>query len=252
MRFIHLFAIIILLSVTSCQQKVSGRLTNHELLTIDNNVGEDSSMLALIKPYRDTLNLLMDEVIGYNEAFMRSEKPESPLSNFVADLVLEAGVTFLAESGISGSEVMSVINVRGLRAPLLQGNVTMRNAFEVMPFENQMTLVKLNGMQLKRLFVHITKSQGDGISGAAFTMAGENAENITVGGKPVTDNTEYWVVTSDYLANGGDGYDVFQESEHILTADAKIRDLIIAHIKSLQINQQPIVADRRVRITVAN
>ncbi len=209
-------------------------------------------MLALIKPYRDTLNLLMDEVIGYNEAFMRSEKPESPLSNFVADLVLEAGVTFLAESGISGSEVMSVINVRGLRAPLLQGNVTMRNAFEVMPFENQMTLVKLNGMQLKRLFVHITKSQGDGISGAAFTMAGENAENITVGGKPVTDNTEYWVVTSDYLANGGDGYDVFQESEHILTADAKIRDLIIAHIKRLQSNQQPIVADRRVRITVAN
>lgn len=250
MRFIQLFAIIILLSFASCQNKVSGRLANHELLTIDKTVGADSSMLALIEPYRDTLNLLMDEVIGFNETYIRSEKPESPLSNFVADLVLQAGAAFLAESGISGVEIMSLINVRGLRAPLQQGKVTMRNAFEVMPFENQMTVVKLNGIQIKRLFNHIAKSQGDGISGATFTMEGENAENITIGGKPLTDTTEYWVVTSDYLANGGDGYDVFQESEHILTAEAKIRDLIIAHIKMLHSNGQPIVADRRVRITV--
>ena len=252
MRFLQLLSILIILSSSACQNKVSGRLANHELLTIDEATAADSSMLAFIKPYRDTLNLLMDEVIGCNEAYMRSEKPESPLSNFVADLVFQAGVSFLAESGIHDIDIISIINVRGLRAPLQQGKVTMRNAFEIMPFENQMTLVRLNGMQMKRLFNHIAKSKGDGISGAAFIMNGENAEDITVGGKPLEDNAEYWVVTSDYLANGGDGYDVFQESEHILTADAKIRDLIIAHIKRLQSNQQPIVADRRVRITVAN
>ncbi|WP_157666452.1 5'-nucleotidase C-terminal domain-containing protein [Alkalitalea saponilacus] len=206
--------------------------------------------MSIIEPYRDSLEQIMNEVIGKNKATIRSVKPESPLSSFVADLVLKAGKDFLERQHADELPVISVVNVRGLRAPLPAGDITIRNAFEVMPFENQMVAVKLNGKQIETLFNHIASIDGDGISGASFTLIEDRAEKIRIHNKKPIPDSLYWVITSDYLAAGGDHYNVFQESDQILTSKRTIRDLIIAHIKMLNKNGEIIKPDNTVRITV--
>jgi 2',3'-cyclic-nucleotide 2'-phosphodiesterase (5'-nucleotidase family) len=244
--FLFLFGVTMFLS---CRQVTTHSLKHHNLITIDSTKGTDSMMYQFIQPYRDSLEQVMNEVIGQNQIEMHSFKPESPLSNFVADLTLEAGIQFLDSSRINDEPVMSLVNTRGLRAALPQGQITVGNAFQIMPFENQMVAVRLNYEQMLLLFNHIAVSQGDGISGASFTLTATEPQNIKVQGIPLNKDTNYWVITSDYLADGGDDYTMFRSSEIQLTSPLKVRDLIISHIRILAGSNTEITPDKSIRIT---
>ena len=45
-----------------------------------------------------------------------------------------------------------MMNAGGLRAPISKGVVTVQNAFSLMPFENDLVVVKLSGEKVKMLF----------------------------------------------------------------------------------------------------
>jgi 2',3'-cyclic-nucleotide 2'-phosphodiesterase (5'-nucleotidase family) len=142
--------------------------------------------------------------------------------------------------------------VKGLRDPLSQGEITTRNIFEFMPFENKLVVVKMDANNLMMLFDHIAKSNGDGLAGASFSITNDKAINVLVNGQPIEDKKTYWVITSDYLADGGDGYSVFKSSDVHLVSDEKVRELIVAHIENL--TKQNLVVDynETPRITVLN
>ncbi|MCA1745051.1 MAG: 5'-nucleotidase C-terminal domain-containing protein [Bacteroidales bacterium] len=145
------FSLFISLIFASCtNHPITHRLTHHEFIEISNPAQIDSSMDAIIQPYRDSLDLAMNKVIGTSSASMRSFKPESPLSSFVADLVYDAGYQFLEEQGYPQPQLVALVNVRGLRAPMPEGPILLRNAYEIMPFENLMTAVLLKGEQLNQ------------------------------------------------------------------------------------------------------
>jgi 2',3'-cyclic-nucleotide 2'-phosphodiesterase (5'-nucleotidase family) len=233
-------------------QQLTHRLENHDMIGVDSTVGVDSVILKFIKPYTDSIKGVMNEIIGYNPKPMIAQKPESPLSNFVTDLVFEAGKKYLKNQNIKEGEILCVINVKGLRAPLSQGEITTRHIFEIMPFENKLVVVKMDANNLMMLFDHIAKSNGDGLAGASFSITNDKAINVLVNGQPIEDKKTYWVITSDYLADGGDGYSVFKSSDVHLVSDEKVRELIVAHIENL--TKQNLVVDynETPRITVLN
>lgn len=246
------FCLLLFLFLAACtNQPITHRLTHHEFIEISDPAKIDSSIDALIKPYRDSLDLAMNNVIGTSSASMRSFKPESPLSSFVADLVYDAGYKFLEEQGYSEPKLVALVNVRGLRAPMPEGPVLLRNAYEIMPFENLMTAVLLNGEQLNEFFRIVAHENGDGIAGATFMLTENGPESIRVNGQPIKETEEYWVVTSDYLVEGGDGYSVFGESDTHLTTNLTIRDLIIERIESMTAQNQVVSPVMSVRITDA-
>jgi 2',3'-cyclic-nucleotide 2'-phosphodiesterase (5'-nucleotidase family) len=222
------------------------------MIGVDSTVGVDSVILKFIKPYTDSIKGVMNEIIGYNPKPMIAQKPESPLSNFVTDLVFEAGKEYLKNQNIQEGEILCVINVKGLRAPLSQGEITTRHIFEIMPFENKLVVVKMDAANLMVLFDHIAKSNGDGLAGASFSITNNKAKKILVNGQPVDDNKIYWVITSDYLADGGDGYSVFKSSDVHLVSDEKVRELIVAHIQNLTKQNLDVDYDKTIRITVLN
>lgn len=246
-RFAGLWLILLL---ASCGQNLTHRLENHDMIKVDSAVGVDSSLLIFIKPYTDSIQGAMNETIGFNPKTILSQKPESPLSNFVADLVFEAGKKYLKSQNITEGDVMCLINVRGLRAPLSKGEITTRNIFEIMPFENQMVAVKMDAANLNDLFGHIAKSDGDGIAGASFTLTNQKAYDIRVNGKPLEDGKIYWVITSNYLADGGDSYNMFKKSDVHLVSNEKVRELIIEHIKELTRQSREVLPDETPRINV--
>ncbi len=187
-----------------------------------------------ISPYRDSLNKIMDQPIGKSTHVLNSYKPESPLSNFVADLMLEAGINFIKEHGEQQLPSVAVVNTKGLRAPLPQGVVTVGNIYEIMPFENSMVAVQLTGLQMQELFNHMVSEGGDGLSGASFIMSPPHAKEVLVGKEKLNDEQLYWVFTSDYIADGGDHYTIFGESDNIIYSPYTIRDLIMKKVQDLQ------------------
>ena len=243
--------ILTIILLVSCKQNYSHNSTSQELIKISDSIAIDKSIEEFIKPYRDSLEAEISVIIGKNREEMRSYKPESPLSSFVADIILSRGLEFLKENGVADADIPSiaVMNVRGLRTSLKPGDIIVRDIFEVMPFENNLTALYLSGEDIEHLFEHIAKANGDGLAGATCSLTSDGMKDIKIAGKPLDKEKHYWVFAPDYLANGGDSYFILQNSSKVFESNYKIRDLIIAHIKQQSSKGIEIMPDLSTRIT---
>jgi 2',3'-cyclic-nucleotide 2'-phosphodiesterase (5'-nucleotidase family) len=231
-QYLFIF-ILLILAATSCQLPENPSLTRSRQTTLDSTIAHDLTIAAYISPLRDSVNAIMNEVIGTSREEMFSKKPESPLSSFVADLLREEALKELKELEKEQLPVITVINIRGLRAPLPEGLIKVKHIYALMPFENQMVILKMTGKDIKKLYQHIGESNGDGLSGGSFTFDDQSVKNPKINNRPVENDSLYYVVTSDYLATGGDHYNIFANAEDKHESSQKIRDLIIQHIRDL-------------------
>jgi 2',3'-cyclic-nucleotide 2'-phosphodiesterase (5'-nucleotidase family) len=251
MKYLFAHILLILLFVYSCSSRpLTYTVASHSFIRADSASFADSAIKADIMPYREELNATMNEIIGYASATMISDKPEGSLSSLVADIVYEAGIELVGEAANDAS--MALVNVRGIRAPLSQGEIKLKNTYEIMPFENRLAAVKLSGNILQEVFNHIVIRNGDGISQATFTMTPQGAEDIKIHKKELNEDQTYWLFTSDFLAEGGDGYLMFSRADTIVLSDDTIRDLIIRYIKKENAAGNMIVPDTVARITVSS
>ncbi len=245
----HLFIIILLTTtVFSCQSPGRPTLTNSRQNSIDSTIKSDSTISAYIVPLRDSVEAIMNEVIGTSPKKMFPEKPESPLSSFVADLLQETARQEIKNLKKEQLPIITVINIRGLRAPLPNGRIQVKHIYALMPFENQMVILKMKGEDIKKLYQHMGESNGDGLSGGSFTFANKTVKNPQINGQPVKGDSLYYVVTSDYLATGGDHYTIFAKAIEQHESSHKIRDLIILHIRELHENGTSIPVPANTRI----
>lgn len=247
----YLFSVLItLLLVYSCKQHVQLNKLNGKLVTIDSTLNPDSMTNSEITPYKTGIDKLMNRVIGVNEAQLLSYAPESPLSNLVSDIIKDKALTFLKENNTDSLPLFSLMNIKGLRTPLAKGNITVRNIFELMPFENEITILTLPGDSIYALFEFICKTNGEGISGARVTYADNKITSLTINGKLFNKSKNYFLATSDYLANGGDYFNMITAPTQRKDIGSKIRESIIEHIENLSQNNQSVVAKIEGRITL--
>ena len=98
-------------------------------------------MLSMVQPYKSQTNDKMSEIIGENEAKLDKGKPGSTLTNFLADLVQNTVERKTGEK-LDGT----ITNYGGVRvAYLAQGNVTLGNVYEIMPFDNMIVVLRMKG-----------------------------------------------------------------------------------------------------------
>ena len=176
-------------------------------------------------PYKVRLDSLMKEVIAFSDIAIVKGRPEGPLNNLMADAMYEAGKS----RNIAFD--LAYTNYGGLRVPLPKGNIALFNVFELMPFENLITTVKFSGTDMQSFFDYIAAGGGDPISGATFMISDKKAVDIRIGGVSLDLNKSYTVLTSDYMANGGDGGAIFSRSTDRKEYDIKLRDAIIQYLK---------------------
>lgn len=130
----------------------------------------------------------------------RAYGTESAEGNLFGDLMLAA----------RPDADVALTNGGGLRADIPAGDLTYGRLFEAMPFDNRFALVTVKGKHLRRLVTSNLQRGGGilswgGLSARARCKDGVLAADIQVKGKPLSDDATYIVVTSDFLASGGDG-----------------------------------------------
>jgi 2',3'-cyclic-nucleotide 2'-phosphodiesterase (5'-nucleotidase family) len=103
---------------------------------------------------------------------------------------------------------------------------------------------------MQRFFDYIAESGGDPISGARFTIDNKKAVDITIDGKPFDVKKEYVVLTSDYMANGGDGGQIFSKNIERKDLNYKLRDAILDYLAKLKKEGKKLnpVIDGRIKI----
>lgn len=208
----------------------------------------DSTFVLKYLPFKEKLDAEMDEVIGYSKSDLVKNKPESKMTNFLADLLLEESKLILKKSGIKFVPDISFMNYGGIRTGISQGDITVRKIFEVMPFENELVILQLPGSEVQQFLDLIASRGGDSLSGVRFRINNNKATQVYIGGEPISPDRLYWLATSDYVADGGDSYAMLQNHQQRIETGAKIRDVIIQYMKRIQADGQIIdpVTDGRI------
>lgn len=224
--------LILLGVITACgSQKIANYSSTNNSIENDSSPSDLDSMIA---PYRIAMEAQMDEVIGSANFNLEKQAPESPLGNFAADVVYEAGVEYASKTKDIGLNAMKnsicLLNFGGLRSTINKGQLTIGNVYELMPFDNTVTLVKLSGEQMRELAKYIFSAHGQPISNAWLQLS-SNSEVMKIGGYNYNFEDEVIVVTSDYLANGGDKMNFFKNPIRKWDSGILMRDVFIDFIK---------------------
>lgn len=191
----------------------------------------DSTIVRYYLPYKKQLDQEMNKVIGFAETDLFKGKPESKLTNFLADLLLEESRSILSKAGRVPAADLAFLNYGGIRTGIPKGDVTVSKIFELMPFENELVVLQLSGADIQLFLDLIASRGGESISGVRFRIRNSKAVDITVDGKPLAHDSTYWLATSDYVADGGDSYGILMNSTDRINTGAKIRDAIIHYFE---------------------
>ena len=212
---IYIVAIIII----ACSPSYNLQSYNDEVIEVQSPV--DSTVLAIITPYQNGIESQMNEVLCVSEMEMNKGKPESLLGNFVTDLCLN-----YADAHVC------VMNTGGLRSTLQKGNITRGDIYTLMPFENELVVLELDIESFKGLVDYITKRGGEPFSGMTLKASSKGYDIEEVSRMEdffdFNKGDKIRVLTSDYLANGGDKMWFFKDKEQIKVG-IKLRDAIIDH-----------------------
>ena len=238
-----------LLFVVSCSKqnynvtKIAGKL-----LPITEKENQVAQIENFIKPYREHINKDLDSILAYCPVTLdKSGKWQSTIGNLMADVSLMRG-NLVFEARENRKIDICLLNSGGIRSILPKGNITARNAFEIMPFENSMVVIALKGEQISEMVDFlITDKKPHPLAGITFTINKNNqSKNILVQGKLLNEETVYYVGTNDYLSDGGDNMNFFKKAIQKYDLDYKLRNILIDYFK--QVDTIPVIND--VRITL--
>jgi 2',3'-cyclic-nucleotide 2'-phosphodiesterase (5'-nucleotidase family) len=196
-------------------------------------IAPDAKVESIILPFKTKLTADMGEVLCISKEPLFGGRPESPLTNFCADLILQESDTICLKKYPDIHISVSMVNRGGLRIPIPKGEVKVGNMFELMPFENEVVFLKLSGSELRRYIDHMASRGGEGVSGMRFGIKAGKGINPEIQGKPLDDSKSYWMVTSDYIANGGDGSEILTGVKERISTGVKFRDMFIDHLRKM-------------------
>jgi 2',3'-cyclic-nucleotide 2'-phosphodiesterase (5'-nucleotidase family) len=225
MRFIYLFGLILLFACHSPQKAVFQKSSS--LAILKDSIQQDKDAQALIEPYKEHLDSKMNEVIAESVVDLKKELPEGALGNMVSDVLLK----YTGRIGETKPD-FCVLNHGGLRIPVIyQGPITIRTIFELLPFENMLVMVELKGEDCQKLFDLIADSKGAPVGGMTMVINNKLAAQVKIKGEDFDPSRTYKVLTSDYIANGGDHANMMKNAIKTFQYDVKLRDAVIDELK---------------------
>ena len=243
----HFVIFITFIGLVSCTQEAS-KLSKIEgkILPIDSSYTANNAITEFVSPFRSRINQILDSTLTYAPHAITKTDGELNTSagNLMADIVLtQASPIFKSRTDKEIDFVM--MNHGGIRAVISQGNVSARNAFEIMPFENNIVVAELSASDVRDMVSFLTRSgRAHPISGLQVIInKDKEIKSIKIKGKPIDKKKTYYVATSDYLVSGGSTMGFFKNNTPITDTDYLIRNAMIDYFKKVD-TLAPKVDDR--------
>jgi len=196
------------------------------------SVPDNPRIKTMVAPFRNRMGEEIRQVIGETTGMLSKAVPEGTLGNFATDAMLWAANAHLPEPAH-----MALTNNGGLRVPISAGPITMGQMYELMPFENMLSVLVLTGSQVQVLCDQLADMRGEPIAGFSFRIAVEGgsrvAREIMVGDDALDLEAEYRLVTNDYMANGGDAPPILQSPVAREDLPVLLRDAFIEYVRFL-------------------
>lgn len=247
---IKTFAFLLLAALlTACSGQYRLTKSKASFIAISDSVKTSGSAIAnLIAPYKQKIDSQMNIPLARVEVELQKGQPEGSLGNMVADVLMAYCVR---SKGFEAN--FCVLNNGGLRLPVIYpGEITRGMVFELMPFENELVAIRLSGKDCKELFQFILAQNGAPVSGVKIKGNSKSIKDVKIKGASLDENASYWIITSDYLANGGDNMSIFKRAMERYPLEVKLRDALMKELETMGQLGVPVYNVKEGRVSIEN
>jgi 2',3'-cyclic-nucleotide 2'-phosphodiesterase (5'-nucleotidase family) len=205
---------------------------------VDATISDDKAVDKMLEAYSPKVRAL-EQVIGKLKGDLRKGGVGAgSLGNFVAD-----GIRAESSRKLGGPVLLAVTNSGGMRKNAIsEGDLTLRDIFELLPFENALVAFDLTGAQVLDL-LRVVVSNRDAQSGARIKYRVTTDKQLEVESvkllidgqeKEIDPKAVYTVISIDYLLNvtGGDYAVVLKQATNTRPLSLTIRDAITNYVKA--------------------
>lgn len=182
-----------------------------------NATKQDVGLQAQIEEWRKPFEAYAAEKIGTTNIVLdRStcQEQECTLGDLISDAILQ----YRLDAGSNAS--FALVNGGGIRATIDVGDITRGQVITAFPFGNAVVEVTYSGADLWKIFEGLVSgvnqynqeevesfcqvSRGIKVEYNPNNAVGQRLVRLTIGGKPIDTGAKYTIVTSDFIAGGGD------------------------------------------------
>ncbi len=235
------FILTFIFCISCHQQKIYLTKIEGKEIGITSDYNDVAVIEDFIKPYRDKINADLNIVLAFaHETLDKTGQWQTPIGNFFADVMVQKGNKIFNLREKKSIDI-GLFNSGGIRTIIPKGKITIRTAYEIMPFENNLVVIALKGNQIQEMINYIiSEKKPHPLNGLTFTISKNNeATSIFIQGKPLENDTTYYVATNDYLANGGDNMVFFKKGSQKFDLDYKLRNVLIDYFKEVDTVKAP-------------
>ena len=240
------------LLATSCAQKrYAVADVQRSRIVIDSryDAHPDRDAAQFLVPYKVRVDSMMSPVMGVAACDMERHRPESTLSNLLADILVWSSQRFGEHPDFA------VYNMGGIRASISKGNVTRGDILDIAPFENKICFLTLSGSDVLDLFRQMAKVGGEGVSHSIRLEISKDGQLLSssINGKPVDPKASYRIATIDYLAQGNDYMYAFKKKTDFVSPKSEennARFLIEKYFQAMNAEGKAVESKVEGRVTV--
>lgn len=238
----------ILLLTIACRGPLVVQNHSYQLMRMrQDSIGLQKAGIAqIIQPYKQHLDSTMNDVLCVLDVTLKKENPVGSLGNMLCD-----ELRYYTNMVLKKEAEICVYNNGGMRIPSIPaGPISLGKVYELLPFENTAVILYMKGSYVKELADFMAAQNGTPVSGMEFCIEQGKAVSIRIIGQELDTNRVYTVLTNDYMANGGDKYDMLKKAEKRIEVGMKVRDIMIEDFKQRGIRHIPLHATKDGRICI--
>jgi len=194
----------------------------------------------------------LDTKIGITEILLYGDRPEiRNQETTMGDLVTDAML-------MSTNSDVAIIGGGTIRSSIQVGDITVKMTYEVLPFANTMCTMNVPGSVIWDDMEYSLSLQGESKGGylqfSGMTITYDpNAEvnhkisSIKIGGEEIDKSATYKIVTTNYIADGGDGHEYY--TKYTQDVEGDLNAAFINYIEGLgTITETTIQGDRLIAV----
>ena len=196
---------------------------------IDINGTEDTTITNVINVYKDSIDLKLDNVIGFSKGlYTKDDYSEivfnSSLGNLIADIIFKQADSVFYKS--FGNNIDFVLqNHGGIRSSLLEGEIKLTDAYKILPFENEIVVLEISKEVFDEMVLFLTNEKfPHPISGFSIV------NNKAIIDKERSSKDKFFLATNDYLLSGGDNMFFLEKNSNVYHLGYPLRDAFIDYI----------------------
>jgi 2',3'-cyclic-nucleotide 2'-phosphodiesterase (5'-nucleotidase family) len=202
---------------------------------------------ALVKPYKDSVNKLMNDTIAFSAVKLVKAGPNGTLGHFLTDVILSK-TREVTKKHVDAA----ILNPGGIRLNMLTaGPVTRSKLFELLPFDNQVVLLSMTSKMLQEFLDYTASKGGWPMTGISYKLQTSKATEIKIGDADLNSDKTYIIALPDYVANGGDDAIMLKAIPQSATG-LLMRDVVIYYLAELHRSGKQLHFQNETRITDAN